>query len=352
MDLINDILVPQLESRPISKPIDLVKLIFQAVMGGGHMISDPEVSLKYLKHELVSCKASHDPLFEVMGERVCRYNISSVKNGLRPETLNRLFVYSANKVKGSREELVLRLEEVRAAMERGELSLPFSAEEFFAAYPEEGEIPRHSEEYREKYAPAYRVLCRESMQFYPLIERIDNFLSNGVYPVICIDGMAASGKTSLAELLSAAFDCAVFTPDDYFLTPAQRTPERLSVVGDFFDRERMYGEIISHIKDGEVTYRKYDCGTFSFGSPVTVSLEKKVVVVEGVYSAHPYMSDYFDVGVFMKTAPETQSSRILARNGEYLHRMFINEWIPRENAYFSRFGIEDRLSMKGFVFNT
>ena len=105
MELINDILVPQLESRPISKPIDLVKLIFQAVMGGGHMISDPEVSLKYLKHELVSCKASHDPLFEVMGERVCRYNISSVKNGLRPETLNRLFVYSANKVKGSREEL-------------------------------------------------------------------------------------------------------------------------------------------------------------------------------------------------------------------------------------------------------
>ncbi len=353
MDLIKDILAPQLELRPISHPQDLIKLVFQAVMGGGHLISDPQKSLAYIKSELEGLTPTDEPLFERIGEKVCRFNLASKENTLSPEVINNLFVYSANRVKGTREELLAALDNVRAAIDSGSLDLPFSGDDFAALYPEEGVIPRHSEEYRQAYSPAYRVLCVECMEFFPLIRNIDNHISNSIYPIIAIDGMAGSGKTTLATLLYAAFDAAVFTPDDYFLTPAQRTPERLNGIGEFFDKERLYNEIIYPLRRGdkEISYRRYDCHTMEF-TPLMRSVHRRPVVVEGVYAAHPFLGDYYDVGVYLKTDPATQSQRILERNGEFLHSKYINEWIPRENAYFSAFAIEERLSKKGFVFNT
>ena len=43
--------------------------------------------------------------------------------------------------------------------------------------------------------------------------------------------------------------------------------------------------------------------------------------------------------------PETQSRRILLRNGEAMHRRFIAEWIPMEEHYFSAFKIRERCDM-------
>ncbi len=353
MDIIKDILAPQLKLRPISNPQDLIKLVFQAVMGGGHLISDPSRTLAYLNAEMETLTPTDEPLFERIGEKVCRFNLASKENTLSAEVINNLFVYSANRVNGTREELLATLNTVKAAIDSGSLDLPFSGDDFAALYPAEGVIPRHSEEYRQTYSPAYRVLCIECMEFFPLIQNIDNHISNSIYPVIAIDGMAGSGKTTLATLLYAAFDAAVFTPDDYFLTPAQRTPERMTEVGEFFDKERLYNEIIYPLKrgDDEISYRRYDCHTMEF-IPLKRFVNRRPVIMEGVYSAHPFFGDYYDVGVFVKTDPQIQSERILTRNGEFLHSKYVNEWIPRENAYFSAFAIEEKLSKKGFVFNT
>ena len=51
---------------------------------------------------------------------------------------------------------------------------------------------------------------------------------SGACPVvIAVDGMAASGKTTLAGLLAQRLDAAVVHMDDFFLPQGFRTPERL-----------------------------------------------------------------------------------------------------------------------------
>ena len=46
-----DILREHAVRYPLMQPTDAVKLVYQHVMGGGHMIADPEMSLERLKAE-------------------------------------------------------------------------------------------------------------------------------------------------------------------------------------------------------------------------------------------------------------------------------------------------------------
>lgn len=47
--MISALVTTQLEKYPQMKAQDIIKLIYQNEFGGGHMIDDPETSLKRLK---------------------------------------------------------------------------------------------------------------------------------------------------------------------------------------------------------------------------------------------------------------------------------------------------------------
>ena len=47
--------------------------------------------------------------------------------------------------------------------------------------------------------------------------------------------------------------------------------------------------------------------------------------------------------------PETQSARILKRNGPARHKMFVEKWIPLENLYFTSYPVEKQCDL---VFTT
>ena len=68
---------------------------------------------------------------------------------------------------------------------------------------------------------------------------------------------------------------------------------------------------------------------------------KKLVIVEGVYSLHPELRDYYDLTVFLDIDNELQKERILIRNTEKIATSFFNEWIPLENIYFEKFKIKE-----------
>lgn len=159
---------------------------------------------------------------------------------------------------------------------------------------------------------------------------------------IAIDGVCGGGKTTLAGVLAARYDCNLFHMDDFYLRKEQRTPERYAQPGGNVDYERFKEEVLDHLADeGGFTYRPFDCGTMDLGAPRTV-LYKKLNIIEGSYSCHPYFGDVYQVRFFVELSPEEQRARILARNGKEKYKRFVNEWIPLENKYFETYRIWEK----------
>ena len=174
-----------------------------------------------------------------------------------------------------------------------------------------------------------------------LLIKIEDLLKKHSRVSVAIDGGAASGKTTLADMLSERYGAPVIRMDDFFLRPEQRTPERFAEAGGNFDRERFLREIIPHIKNNETfSYRIFDCSSMSLGEYRKIP-ESPLLIIEGSYSHHPAFSDMFDLRVFLSVDEEERKKRILARNGGR-SEMFFSRWIPLENQYFRAFSIREK----------
>lgn len=172
-------------------------------------------------------------------------------------------------------------------------------------------------------------------------DRIDELMEQKEQVIVAIDGNCTAGKTTLAGILAEQYDCNVFHMDDFFLRPEQRTPERYAEVGGNVDYERFLMDALTPLKTGKAfSYRPFDCGTFQLNDPVNVT-PKKLNIIEGTYSQHPYFGDSCDLNIFLTVTPELQRQRILERPA-FLHKRFFEEWIPMEQRYFDEFRIRQR----------
>lgn len=170
--------------------------------------------------------------------------------------------------------------------------------------------------------------------------RVQNMLQTQERVLIAIDGNCCAGKTTTAARLGTLFNATVFHLDDFFLQPHMRTPERLSQPGGNVDAERFLAEVLSPVLRGETAFlRRYDCHLDEILPAEAVS-PRRIVIIEGVYCMHPLLASAYDSKVFCRIDPALQKERILSRNGEEMLPMFLNRWIPLENAYFSAFPIE------------
>ena len=159
---------------------------------------------------------------------------------------------------------------------------------------------------------------------------------------IAIDGVCGGGKSTLGQALARIYNCNLFHMDDFFLRPEQRTSERYAQAGGNIDYERFQTEVLKHLADkGGLTYHPFDCSTMKLGGPRTVPC-RRLNIIEGSYSCHPYFGDIYQVRFFTELSAEEQRARILARNGVEKYRRFVNEWIPMENRYFEAYGIREK----------
>ena len=177
-----------------------------------------------------------------------------------------------------------------------------------------------------------------------LQQQIDFLLARQDRVIVALDGFCTAGKTTLAASLAEHYDCCLIHMDDFFLRPEQRTPQRLAEPGGNVDYERFHQEVLIPLQeDRPFSYRPYDCSTRALSRPVTAE-RKKLTVIEGTYSHHPYFGNYADLKVFLTVSPEDQHQRILQRPA-FLHRRFFEEWIPMELRYFQQFAIPEKADM-------
>jgi uridine kinase len=172
--------------------------------------------------------------------------------------------------------------------------------------------------------------------FSEICERISSY--TGDFLLIGIDGRCASGKTTLANALCEKFDCNLFHADDFFLPPEMRTAERLTEAGGNIHYERLYEEVIVPLLAGE---KEFSYGVFSCAEGRIIKynkvFKKKINIIEGSYSLHPYFGDIYGIEIFVDSDYEKRISRIKNRGQDVL--AFINKWIPLEEAYFKEYNI-------------
>ena len=162
MEELKHILLTHAKRYPLMEPTDAVKLIYQNEFGGGHLITDEDACMQYLRREYEATEqVPGAPLMESIGNGIVRINLSALDaHGYTSEQLCRDFIRSAATHTGNRESFLAKLTILTTLTQEG--SMPFSPEAleaYLEDYAKAGYPPvSHSESYRAAYHPAYRVV--------------------------------------------------------------------------------------------------------------------------------------------------------------------------------------------------
>ena len=160
MEELRTILIAHAKQYPLMQPRDAVKLIYQNEFGGGHLIRDEQACLNYLRREYADLEKDPTvPLYEDIGNGLVRVNLAAVK----PEDLEKLgrdFICSAAEHTGTTDSFLKKLDILCQLAEEGIFS--FTMQElkiYFSEYIQSGcPMVSHSEQYRQAYQPAYRII--------------------------------------------------------------------------------------------------------------------------------------------------------------------------------------------------
>lgn len=366
-------LIQQIKKHPSMQPQDVVKLCYQAAFGAEHLLADMDAAKKYFYAEYDSVPVGLGDLYEEISPDICRINFSAWKAcGMPAEWLFAMFAHTASVAYGSEElfwHYLLVAQEMLSELEACDIEVGFTAQEwqdYVAAYKACGiRAVHHSDTYREKEHPAYRIVSSRFLSVLPILEKaatVSNeqsvFLSDhcsshglqssfngGTAGVIAIDGRAASGKSTMAELLAMVLNAGVIHMDDFFLPLELRTPQRFAEPGGNVHYERFAEEVLPVLRGKEsFSYTIFDCSKMELSGKrqVTASSWR---IVEGSYSHHPKLGDYADLKVFLDVDEEEQMRRIEIRNGEQMAKIFKSRWIPLEEGYFENCLVREKADL-------
>lgn len=335
-----ELIKKHLKKYPKMQARDLIKLIYQSEFGGGHLISDSNVSLERLKSES-ELLVNHEIKHEDIGNDLLRVYFGNLTD-LELLTLNQIFVYSASLQQGSIDSFINKLEELKRLCKESKIDFSYDdIKKEIKAYEKLNYPPiSHSSVYRDTYEPHYRVVHKWAYQYFELLLDINKVLMKKDSLNIAIDGKCGSGKSQLASMLGDIYHANIFKMDDFFLQPFQRNEARLNEPGGNVDYERFKATVIDCLsKQGKVNYQKFNCSNMALEQEITTIPYNKINIIEGTYSLHPYFGNIYDYKIALTIDENMQEARILKRNGSVMLDKFKNIWIPLENKYFEAYDI-------------
>jgi uridine kinase len=146
----------------------------------------------------------------------------------------------------------------------------------------------------------------------------------GTTQLLCIDGPAGSGKTTLAAAIAADVDATLLHMDDLYagwsgleagVTHAARIVEALAI-------------------RRPVTYAPWNWHRSDRGDIVEVTL-RPVTIIEGVGAGAGPMRAKASLVVWMETDEDVRKQRALTRDGESFEPHW-KEWAAQEHAHYLR----------------
>jgi len=347
---IRGLLTDNIKRYPCSMPTDILKLCYQSSFGCGHLIDNINYAKKFFISEFNNTvKDKSVPFVERFGE-YARVNFASPEaKELDPERLFSIFIASSKSVLKNRNTVFEKhLSEALKAAKDGLFTFSFDdLNNEINRYMERvnnGVYPpfSHSDLYRMNYHPAYRVIDERYIRLLPLIKMIDGLLLDGRSTIIALEGRAASGKTTAAELLSRIYDSQIISMDDFFLPPLKRTEQRLGSAGENIDYERFSSEVIASIKQGrEFNYGVFDCSSMKITKEKHIK-KSPLTIIEGVYSTTPFIEDIYDIKVFFDIDKKDQLERLKKRSSNEIFEKFVNLWLVLEEKYYSSLKIKEK----------
>jgi uridine kinase len=145
--------------------------------------------------------------------------------------------------------------------------------------------------------------------------------------VVAVDGYGASGKSTIAGLVTGRTGAALVHTDDFFLSP----PAPPGAIEGYYDWRRLQAEALRPLLAGRTaSFRRFDWERGRPGELATVT-PSSLILVEGVSSAGPALADLVHACVFVDTPAGERLRRLRCRvkPGEW-----DDDWLAAERAYF------------------
>ena len=316
-------LIKTYKEYPNSLLKDYLKLIYQSEFAGGHMIKSKQDSLAFILEEISISNNANESLYEYISNNIVRINLSAYKNhSLDYKLLNNIFYESANLLyqnKNINHKINILIELIQNNI----ISISDFSKEKIENFKKNPLPTHHSDIYNKLYKPHYRII---NLAFLPIEFRvlklqkyIDSLPSNKL-TIIALEGRCASGKSTITNKLN---NVTIIHADDFFSKTDLLNFDALD-------------KVLSKLKLNEkLEYTVYNCMNDTYQTKIIEKI-KPVVIVEGVYSFHQKIRNYYDKLIYVETSKELQISRLKARtNSQTLYDKFINIWVPREEEYYN-----------------
>lgn len=151
---------------PLMEPQDAVKLIYQNEFGCGHMITNADACVCYLRQEYPEAKKYPTPVeWEPIGNGLGRIYLAAVKEQ-ELEALGQAFLRSGEAHQGTQARFLEKLELLKLMADQSAFPFgPVALDAYLERYAGDGyPAVSHSRAYRNAYHPAYRVVLQSLWQ--------------------------------------------------------------------------------------------------------------------------------------------------------------------------------------------